>query len=121
MIEHMAGRVVRGFEPEENWEDWVSEAENVKLESSYFQAEAIPLQGMPGEMVLMAMVAPEMEKMVRMYELFKLAVGINDQKKLRQIEVLTFGELNAIMAQWIKKSNETEPDEATDSDGDTGD
>ena len=89
----------------------------VTVETEYFTAEAVAFFAMPGMKVFEVMMSGDDERGARIFELFKLS--INNPEKISQMEVLTFGEIQSIMAQWMMLSNMLQHEE-TETIGGTG-
>lgn len=75
----------------------------VIVESEMFTAEAVAFFAMPGMKVFEVMMSGEDERGARIFELFKLSV--HDAQKVEELSVLTFQELQMLLAQWMMRSN----------------
>lgn len=106
----MAGHMISGNagepDPVEDPTEWRPEGHTVFVQTEHFKAEAIPLFLMPANAVLEAMIAPEQQKLTKMFDLFKLSVY--DPAALDVLEVISFQEFNQMIATWLSLSNQLE-------------
>jgi len=106
-VSQMAGRIENGDPTPQEEEEWLGPdaalGEPLTIETEAFCATALPMHSMPGEGVLAVIEADGQKQIIKMYELFKLA--ITDPKKASNLEGLSFSELTEVVAQWVEKSS----------------
>lgn len=78
----------------------------VHLETEMFDAWAVAFFAMPGLKIIEVMLTPEEMRTPVFMELFKLA--LQDPRKAQDLEVLTFRELQNLIATWLLLSNKLE-------------
>jgi len=75
----------------------------VEVKIGDFSARAIGMYEMPHQQVLQALTVPHgPAQMVSMLEIFKLA--LLDQKKVSELDILSFNDMAEILGQWTMKS-----------------
>lgn len=90
--------------------------EPLLVETEKFTAQAINMYDMPSMKVLDIMVSTGQAQMVKMIELFRLAI-INP-KKVEDIDILSFNELVEAVGVWVNQS-EPNDSEGEPSEGDS--
>lgn len=82
----------------------------VHVKTENFDALAFPLYEMPGKRVMEAMTAGEDKRAQELFAIFQLSIV--DQEKLKDLDTLSFRELNSVVAKWLALSNQYEPDDS---------
>lgn len=90
-----------GREIENTYGVWKSKIPTIFVKTEHFHAEAIEMYDMPHSKILEMVSVQGPKQMIKMLELFKLAISPSD---VEVVESLSFNEMADVVGQWASKS-----------------